>query len=97
MGNIKPFKKEKLITGIIYNSELAELGFIREKLSALFGPVDIEAGPIPFIYTTYYHEEMGKPLMRVLFSYENPVQRIKTIRQYRPRPCMRLSPHACHD
>ena len=73
MGNIKPFKKEKLITGIIYNPELAELGFIREKLSALFGPVDIEAGPIPFIYTTYYHEEMGKPLMRVLFSYENPV------------------------
>lgn len=73
MGIIKPFQKEKLITGIIYNPQKVELSFIKEKLCALYGPVDIEAGPIPFIYTTYYHEEMGNPLMRVLFSYEKPV------------------------
>lgn len=73
MGIIKPFQKEKLITGIIYNPQYVELAFIKEKLCVLFGPVDIEAGPIPFIYTTYYHEEMGAPLMRVLFSYKNPV------------------------
>ena len=73
MGNKKPFKKEKLITGIIFNPSHVEPVFIKEKLCALYGPVDIEAGPIPFIYTTYYHEEMGTPLMRLLFSYENPV------------------------
>jgi hypothetical protein len=45
----------------------------RRELEALFGPVDLDAGPLPFGFTDYYAAEMGAGLQRWLASFSRLV------------------------
>jgi len=42
----------------------------KQRLSEEFGPVDIESDVIPFDFTDYYDEEMGRGLLRQFLSFE---------------------------
>jgi hypothetical protein len=41
---------------------------VRERLSARWGPVDLESESMSFLETSYYEEEMGRGLRRVFLS-----------------------------
>lgn len=43
---------------------------LRPRLEDLFGPVDYESEPIPFIQTGYYDRELGTPITRRILSFE---------------------------
>lgn len=69
MGIEKEFNRVKLFSGIIYsNNPIYEE--TKKKLEVLFSPVDLEAGPFNFDFTTYYNREMGTPLFRRFISFE---------------------------
>ena len=40
-----------------------------------FGETILATSPMPFTYTSYYHEEMGSPLFRVMLAFDNLVPR----------------------
>ncbi len=59
----------KFICGMI--SARAELfGLAQERLIELLGPVDIVSDVLPFDFTTYYDEEMGRPRLRKFLAFE---------------------------
>ncbi len=63
----------KLIAGILYRDE----GFFGEALRALeeiFSPADYRGGAVPFEGTSYYEEEMGSSLSRVVLSFARLVE-----------------------
>jgi hypothetical protein len=69
MGIAAPFNKVKLFSGVIYaNDRVYEEA--KKKLEELFSPVDLEAGPFSFDFTTYYNREMGSPLFRRFIAFE---------------------------
>ncbi len=43
------------------------------ELTALFGPVVHEAGPLPFDVTSYYDAELGRPITRRVLAFRNLV------------------------
>lgn len=69
MGEIKPFKKHKLIIGVlsVLHDRLEE---IVNALTEEFGPVDFRSREIPFTYTEYYNREMGSDIERFFLSFE---------------------------
>jgi hypothetical protein len=69
MGVDNQFKKVKLFSGVIYRDE-GVYEETRKKLEERFSPVDLEAGPFDFDFTTYYNAEMGTPLFRRFISFE---------------------------
>ena len=69
MGSIRPVKPVKLFCGIIAKSpEL--ITSAREELSRLFGRTDRESEIMPFDFTDYYAEEMGKGLLRQFVAFQ---------------------------
>ncbi len=42
----------------------------RERMEKLFGPTDLESELRPFDFTDYYAEEMGSPLLRGFYSFQ---------------------------
>jgi Domain of unknown function (DUF4416) len=62
----------KLFSGILLSDGL-ESADAESELRKRFGPIDHRAGPMPFDFTEYYRKEMGKPLTRVLCSFEELV------------------------
>lgn len=68
MGEIKKVEPVKLISGIIAISEGAISKAVQE-LRTEFGEIDIESELIPFTFTDYYEEEMGKNLLRKFVSF----------------------------
>ncbi|MEW5947242.1 MAG: DUF4416 family protein [bacterium] len=73
----KPPGQVNLFAGAIY-APGAPLDAVRERLTGVFGAVDLESPPLPFTHTDYYAEEMGGNLTRVFFSFAEliPPERI---------------------
>jgi hypothetical protein len=86
MGIEKEFQKVKLFSGFIYRSE-ATYKKVKEQLEAIFSPVDLEAGPFDFNFTTYYNPEMGTPLFRRFVSFETliPPEQLPDIKLFANR------------
>jgi len=69
MGMIEEVNPAKLIRGIIACSE----GVIKEAepfIGRSWGEIDLRSPIIPFDFTQYYEEEMGKALLRQWWSFE---------------------------
>jgi len=61
-------KPAKLVIGIFMKDKaLAEP--VAQELIDHFGPMDLLSAWFPFDYTDYYHSEMGRPLVRRVFSF----------------------------
>jgi hypothetical protein len=62
----------KLVCGILYHDE-ARLPAGIQDLADRFGVIDYRSSTLPFEYTDYYFEEMGRPLWRVFVSFRELV------------------------
>ena len=58
----------KLICGMISAEQLV-LDEVADALAAGFGPIDLTSEPVPFDFTHYYDESMGRPLWRQFVSF----------------------------
>lgn len=58
----------KLVCGILYRDDVWVEPCLRD-LAERFGEMDFRSSALPFEYTDYYYEEMGKPLFRVFVSF----------------------------
>ena len=69
MGETRQAEPARLIVGAItgFPEAWAEA---RRRLAALFGPIDLQAGPFEFNFTDYYREAMGAELSRHLVAFE---------------------------
>jgi len=68
MGTPKEFEKEKLIIGILTSQPQRDT-YLNELLEKAFGPVDFISLKQEFTFTSYYHQEMGNPLIRYFVSF----------------------------
>jgi hypothetical protein len=68
MGSVGEPEPARLIVGAISGFPEA-WSTARMRLEALFGPIDIEAGPWRFDFTDYYGQEMGGGLSRWFVSF----------------------------
>lgn len=69
MGQISLPKPANLIVGIL--TSIPELLFqIDKMLEEYFGPIDLRSDILPFTFTEYYNEEMGKGIQRQFYSFE---------------------------
>ena len=69
MGQIKPPSFVKLIVGII-TADTNLLEAVRLKLEERFGEIDFASQLVPFDYTAYYEQEMGRELQRQFISFD---------------------------
>ena len=69
MAEAEPFSPVKLICGII-SSRPHSAQAAKGKLVQLYGPIDSESPSFLFDYTDYYDEQMGSPLERKFFSFQ---------------------------
>ena len=72
MGDIKPFKKQKLIIGVLsvlHDREDEVVNALTEE----FGEADYKSGLLPFTYTSYYNSEMGEDIKRFFLSFSKLV------------------------
>ena len=72
MGEILQFKKRKLLIGVLF-SDPGCLNELMTHLERYFGAVDYTSAALPFHYTRYYEEEMGKELKKIFYSFQNLV------------------------
>lgn len=70
-----------MICGLLC-ADPALLGRMRSRLEAAFGPADLAAEILPFDFTHYYDEEMGRPLYRSFLAFERLIdpQRLAEIK-----------------
>ncbi len=68
MGKIKNPMPVKIFCGFIYKDAEIILR-VEEKLKERWGKIDFVSYPLPFNFTDYYSEEMGKNLMRKFISF----------------------------
>jgi hypothetical protein len=61
-----------LFCGLIYAPGL-ETAALLDRLTAVWGNLEFVSAPVPFSYTTYYHDEMGVPLVRRYLTFQRPV------------------------
>jgi hypothetical protein len=66
-------KPAKLVIGLFVNQKHL-LEKLAGDLSSLFGAIDIISAWMPFDYTSYYENEMGKPLFRRVFAFDKLIQ-----------------------
>ena len=69
MGQTRQAEPARLIVGALTGFPEA-WAQARRRLVALFGPIDLEAGPFEFNFTDYYREAMGAELSRHLVAFE---------------------------
>ncbi|MBS3787198.1 DUF4416 family protein [Candidatus Bipolaricaulota bacterium] len=69
MGKPTEPKPVKLFTGLL-TGRPEILPAVEDDLRAEFGSTDLESGLIPFDFTDYYREEMGKDIKRKFLSFE---------------------------
>ncbi|MDE0300268.1 MAG: DUF4416 family protein [Candidatus Poribacteria bacterium] len=72
MGQIKPASPVKLIVGVI-TANAALLDAVYLKLEDRFSEIDFASQFMPFDYTAYYSQEMGRELQRQFVSFEQLV------------------------
>ncbi len=70
MGEIELPSLVKLIVGMISAKENL-FKKVKEAMEQKFGLIDFQSPPLPFIYTRYYEDEMGKNLKRKFFSFRS--------------------------
>ena len=69
MGQISKPKPVNLIAGVLTSiPELLEQ--IDKTLEKHFGSIDFRSDVLPFTFTDYYNEEMGKGILRQFYSFE---------------------------
>lgn len=68
MGQINPFKPEKLVMPILISRTQMRLSLL-EELQTRYGRIDYISIDLPFSYTRYYDEEMGTPITRFFVSF----------------------------
>lgn len=70
MGKIQFPTPVKLFIGIL-STDCNFLKIAEEKLSSIFGPIDLKTIPegIPFTFSNYYDKEMGTGLKRLFLSF----------------------------
>ena len=69
MGQISNPKPVNLIIGVL--TSIPELlDQIDRTLEEYFGSIDLRSGVLPFTFTDYYNEEMGKGIQRQFYSFE---------------------------
>jgi hypothetical protein len=68
MGQIHPFKPEKLVMPILISRTQFRRSLL-EELQTRYGPIDYTSIDLPFSYTHYYDEEMGTPITRFFVSF----------------------------
>ncbi len=73
MGDIRTPLPVKLFTGIL-TSDPGMLPRAEERLTALFGAVDVRSPRFAFDQTHYYDEEMGTPICRCFLSFEKLIE-----------------------
>ncbi len=71
MGRIKEVLPAKLIIGLIARKEALETALA--EIESAFGPIDAASDVIPFDWTNYYEDEMGKDLLRQWVSVKGLV------------------------
>ena len=67
-------KSVKLFTSLIYG-EGADLNECIESMRELLGEIDYTSCDMPFDYTKYYEEEMGRGLRRVIITFRDLIRR----------------------
>ena len=70
MGQIKTHPPVKLIVGMI-TADISLFTSAGQKLSGQFGEIDFYSEVMPFDYTNYYNDEMGKNLQRQFISFKS--------------------------
>jgi len=70
MAKIEEHGKVKLIMGMISSGE-EFLGRVEDILEERFGDIDFTSQIIPFNFTDYYQDEMGKNLLRKFIGFRN--------------------------
>jgi hypothetical protein len=73
MSEPKPFSPGKLVCGILSSAALY-FEYAEEKLSGLFGPIDLKSPNREFDATDYYEQEMGPGLRRIFLSFERLIR-----------------------
>jgi len=68
MGQISPFKPEKLVMPVLISRTQMRLSLL-EELQTRYGPIDYTSIDLPFSYTRYYDEEMGTTITRFFVSF----------------------------
>ncbi len=76
MGEVKKSEKVKLFIGMIAVNELVCVE-TEECLKEKFGAVDFHSPILPFHYTEYYTQEMGKNLIRQFISFKRLIDPAK--------------------
>lgn len=74
MGNASLPEDVMLFVSVLYH-EKAPVHEAVYSLKQRFGETSVSTDPMPFTFTSYYHEEMGSPLLRMVLAFENPVPR----------------------
>jgi len=69
MGKIRPFTPVKLICGLIYSREKI-MEEAAQKLTEMFGRVDLQSPSFTFNFTDYYESQMGKDLKKRFLSFQ---------------------------
>lgn len=81
MGQISKPKSVNLIIGVL--TSIPELfGQINKTLEKYFGLIDLRSDILPFNFTDYYNEDMGKGIQRQFYSFERLImpEEIATIK-----------------
>ncbi len=73
MGEIHKPLPVKLFVGVL-TSIPDTISPVEERLSELFGPIDVRSELFPFDMTHYYDETMGSPIDRRFISFSNLIE-----------------------
>ncbi len=70
MGTISTPRPVKLFAGVL-SADPSFFTDVEGRLCSLFGGLELRTEPFPFDSTTYYDEEMGRPLKRVFYGFRD--------------------------
>ncbi len=68
-------KPAKLVIGL-FTKERTLFEVLVDELGSHFGPLDLVSPWMPFDYTSYYEQEMGRPLFRRLVVFKSLIAQI---------------------
>jgi hypothetical protein len=69
----QPARQAKLVIGVFLNQKCLSESLVISLIS-LYGRLDMISPWFDFVYTDYYHTEMGSPLYRRLFVFRNLIE-----------------------
>jgi hypothetical protein len=74
MGTPQDPSPVTLFAGIMFDEKI-ELSPVLKKMEEKFGKAGPSYGPLPFLWTDYYAQEMGGRLQKLYVCFAGPVQR----------------------